>query len=362
MEPRNTNNDDSEIILIKKRQPRDLSTGVQSSCLHARLKKGSLGKGSLGILAAGIIGFVPQVAFADGKEISKPLKDTVQDSSKGVASADKVSAGEAMRSKAPSALKSPDSKSESKALAEPDRELWKKYRWGVHLHLDYLDSPLRFLAKEAGEVYGDQLRKYIPSVGDVALGRNFWMLGLGFSYRINERLTTQYRLMYSATPRQRTYAFTGDGKATYQGREFPIGTVDLTHEESGNILGGQFDLRYTVFSGFNDRLRFVAGGGIGALYFTPGESKLTAVPQKYPDYRVEVATRFTGLAIETHPLLGLEGRIFDGLELGVSGGLSVGYSSIWVDPPKNDLITLKSKRYDGVLLSPRTDVSLSYHW
>ncbi|MBI5398657.1 hypothetical protein HZB03_04300, partial [Candidatus Woesearchaeota archaeon] len=39
---------------------------------------------------------------------------------------------------------------------------WKHYRRGLHVSFDYINSPLRFFAKRAGEIYGDQLRKYVP--------------------------------------------------------------------------------------------------------------------------------------------------------------------------------------------------------
>ncbi|MBI4738066.1 hypothetical protein HY772_00610 [Candidatus Woesearchaeota archaeon] len=239
---------------------------------------------------------------------------------------------------------------------------WRQYRWGLHVHFDYINSPLRFFAKRAGEIYGDQVRKYVPRVGDVTLGRNFWMFGLGFSYRLSERTTMQHRLMYSITPGERTYQFEGEGKATYAGKEFNIGPVELTHEESGNILGWQSDFRWTLASTHNDGVRFVSGLGVGAWYLTPGESKLAAAPKQFPEYRVVATTAYTGFALEGHPLLGLEWRMTKGLQLNVNGALSIGYVSIWVDPPKNELVKFDTKRYDAPVLAPRADLSLSYHF
>ncbi|MBI5398370.1 hypothetical protein HZB03_02800 [Candidatus Woesearchaeota archaeon] len=187
------------------------------------------------------------------------------------------------------------------------------------------------------------------------------MFGLGFSYRFTDRVTMQQRLMYSITPRERTYQFEGEGKATYAGQEFNIGPVELTHEESGNILGWQSDFRYTLASTRNDGMRFVSGLGVGAWYFGYGESKLTGTPKQFPDYRATVTTSYNGFALEGHPLLGLEWRMIEGLQLNVNGALSIGYASIWVDPP-NELVKFDPKRYEGPILAPRADFSLSYHF
>jgi hypothetical protein len=101
-------------------------------------------------------------------------------------------------------------------------EAWTARRWGIQIFLDYLDNPTRFLANEAGKVYSRELKSYVPSLTDVTLARNYWMLGVGFSYQLSKDFEIQNRFMGSISPEQQTYSSTGQGYVDFMGKQMPI--------------------------------------------------------------------------------------------------------------------------------------------
>jgi hypothetical protein len=233
-------------------------------------------------------------------------------------------------------------------------------RWGIQLHLDYLDNPTRFFADQAGKVYSRELQNHIPTIGEVTLGRSYWMLGAGFSYRLSKDIDLQSKFLASISPERETFNSSAPGTVEMLGTRMNIGEVDVTHKESGSILALQSDLYYNIASTLGEDVRFLTGGGIGFWYFTPGTSILSATPRQFPQYQVTATTDYTGFAVEVHPMAILDLRVVGPVRLGVGGGVSIGYSSMWTTPQENPIIKLKPERYNGIVLSPRVNASISY--
>lgn len=134
----------------------------------------------------------------------------------------------------------------------------------------------------------------------------------------------------------------------------------MTHRESGSILALQSDILYILGTATSMDLRLLAGAGIGVWYFTPGKSEIAATPRQYPQYGASVTTEYTGIAIEAHPMTVLDIMLADPIRMGVGAGLSIAYTSMWTEPEESPVIKLKPERYDGLILSPRFNASLTY--